>query len=217
MSILLNSLWLGLLTSITPCVFTASVAIVSYINRKPDNSNHILASSLFYVIGRMLLYTVLGAILSIFVDSVGTVLEFLPNKLNIILGIILIFVGLILLDLINVGFLHFSFVEKVREKTDNSKYIGSFIFGILFAGMFCPITASLFIANFVQAPNNIFSFMLYGFTTGFPAVVLSMLLIFSKNKFSKLNEKLEKFEKYSSKITGVIFLAMGIFLSLKLF
>lgn len=217
MSILLNSLWLGLLTSITPCVFTASIAIISYINRKPGSSNHVFVSSFLYVIGRMVFYTILGAILSIFVDGIASVSTFLSNRLNIILGIILIFVGLTLLDLINVSFLHFSFVGKIREKADSSKYVGSFIFGILFAGMFCPVTASLFIANFLQAPNNILSFMLYGFTTGLPAVILSLLLIFSRNRFNKLNEKLEKFEKYSSKITGAIFLVMGIFLILKLF
>lgn len=214
---LLNSLWLGFLTSITPCVFTANIAIISYISKSKNCSKHIFNSSILYVIGRMVFYTILSLILSIFVDSITSVSTFLSNKLNIILGIILIFVGLVLLDFIDVGFLHFSFVGKIKEKADKSKYILCFIFGVLFAGMFCPITVSLFIANFLQAPNNIFSFILYGFTTGLPAIILSLLLILSKNKFSKLNKKLEKFKEYSSKITGVIFMLMGIFLILKLF
>lgn len=217
MSVLLNSLLLGFLTSITPCVFGASIAIVSYINRNKNDFNSVLTSSFLYVIGRMVFYTILAVVLSIFINEIDLFSSFLSNELNIILGIILIFVSLILLDLINVNFLHFSFVGKIREKTENSKYFGSFIFGILFAGMFCPVTASLFMTNLLHAPNNILSFMLYGFTTGLPAIILSLLLIFSKNKFNKLSEKLEKFEKYSSKITGVIFLVMGVFLILKLF
>ena len=217
MLILLNSIWLGLLTSITPCVFTAGVAVISYINNNKTNHKNFLTSSFLYVIGRTFFYTILSLILSIFVDIIDLVSVFLYDRLNIILGVILVFVGLVLLDLINLGFLHFSFVGKIRERTDKSKYIVSFIFGILLAGMFCPITASLFIANFLQSQNNTLSYMTYGFTTGLPVIVISLILIFSKNRFSKLNKNLEKFKEYSSKITGIIFLLMGVFLILKLF
>ena len=217
MLLLINSIILGFLTSITPCVLSANLAVLSYITKKSNNPKYIFFSNLFYMFGRAFVYTIISIVLSFFVDKIEIISLFLQNKLNVILGLILIIVGLSLLDLINIEFLHFSFVEKIRKKTRDSKYLGSFIFGLLFAGMFCPITASLFIGNFIQSHKNVLSFILYGLMTGLPAFILGLILIFSSKKFAIVGNAIETFEKYSSKITGIIFLLMGILLIFKLF
>lgn len=216
MLVLFNSLILGFLTSITPCVLTADVAVLSYTTKKSNNSEYILFSSLLYMFGRAFVYTIISIILSISIDNIDLVSSFLQNKLNLILGFILIIVGLALLNLINLEFLHFSFVNKIKEKSDSSKYLGSFILGILFAGMFCPVTASLFISNFLQNQKSFLSFIIYGLMTGLPTLILGLIVIATKN-IGKIYKFIEIFEKYSSKITGAIFLLMGIFLIFKLF
>ncbi len=217
MFLLFNSLLLGFLTSITPCVLTANVAVLSYTTKKSNSSKNILLSSFVYMLGRTFVYTIISLILSFFVEKVETISLFLQNRLNIILGVILIIIGLALLDIINLEFLHFSFAEKVRERAKNSKYFSSFILGLLFAGMFCPITVSLFISNFLQNPTSILSFLIYGLMTGLPTLLLGIIVVFSSKKINKIYKAIEVFEKYSSKITGTIFLLMGILLTFKLF
>lgn len=214
---ILNSLWLGLLTTITPCVLSANMAIISYVNKKSQNSAYLISSTLFYMLGRILFYWALTVIILTVVDKVDSIVSFLQNELNIILGFILIFVGLVLLNVIDVNFGCLNFIEKIKNRTDKSKYFSSFAFGVLLAGMFCPVTASLFIANLIHYPTIVLSPLVYGFGTGVSALCVAVLLVVSRNRFQKFYKHLNVFEKYSSKITGVIFILMGIMLIFKLF
>ena len=56
-----SALWLGILTSISPCPLAMNITAISYVGRRVDNPRRVLGAGLFYTAGRALTYTVLGA------------------------------------------------------------------------------------------------------------------------------------------------------------
>ena len=57
-----SALWLGILTSISPCPLATNIAAVSYVSRNLGQSWKTIVSSLLYTLGRVIAYSVLGAL-----------------------------------------------------------------------------------------------------------------------------------------------------------
>ena len=57
------ALWLGVLTSISPCPLATNIAAISYIGRKVGNSRQLFLTGLLYTLGRTLAYVVLAFVL----------------------------------------------------------------------------------------------------------------------------------------------------------
>lgn len=211
--IILNSLWLGILTSINPCSFGSNIAMISYLlNNNPKKS---IILSLLYTLGRIFFYTVIGLILSLMINKIGITSMFLQKQGNIFLGIILIIIGLLILDLIkfNVFFSFFNneTTANIKNKLSSGSYLGTFLLGVLFASALCPVSAGLFFGNLIQNKGNIFSLIFYGLGTGIPVFIISFILSFMTNKIASFYKKISLFEKYSTRITGLIFVCVGLY------
>ncbi|MBU1767668.1 MAG: sulfite exporter TauE/SafE family protein, partial [Candidatus Omnitrophica bacterium] len=93
---LLSALWLGILTSISPCPLATNIAAVSFLSKKINHPRTVLWSGLAYTLGRMTAYAVLGVIIISSLAGVPVVANFLQKYMNKILGPVLIIVGLFL-------------------------------------------------------------------------------------------------------------------------
>ena len=58
-----SALWLGILTSISPCPLATNIAAISYIGRRVGNSRQVFLTGLLYTIGRTLAYLGLAFVL----------------------------------------------------------------------------------------------------------------------------------------------------------
>ena len=58
-----SALWLGVLTSISPCPLATNIAAISYIGRKVGNARHVFLTGLLYTLGRTLAYVALAFVL----------------------------------------------------------------------------------------------------------------------------------------------------------
>jgi cytochrome c biogenesis protein CcdA len=56
-----SALWLGILTSISPCPLATNVVAISYVGKRVGSTRLMLASGLLYVAGRMLTYSSWGS------------------------------------------------------------------------------------------------------------------------------------------------------------
>ena len=74
---LFSSVWLGILTSISPCPLTTNIAAVSFIGQKVENPFSVFLSGALYTLGRIVFYVLLGFLLSLGVSSVPLVSQFL--------------------------------------------------------------------------------------------------------------------------------------------
>lgn len=212
---LVSALWLGILTSISPCPLATNIAAVSFLSKKVNHPKLVLQSSIAYTVGRMLTYAVLGVIIITSLAGVPATANFLQKYMNKILGPVLLMVGLLLLDIIKVNIPSFSISQDKQAALAESGVKGSFILGAVFALSFCPIAAALFFGSLIplalKSSYGIALPFLYGLGTGIPVVIFALGIAMGIKSFSKWFRKATLLESYTRKITGVIFILVGIY------
>jgi len=210
-----SALWLGILTSISPCPLATNIAAVSFLSKKISHLRFVLWSSLAYTIGRMATYAVLGFFIITSLVNVPIAANFLQKYMNKILGPILVIVGLFLLGIIKINFSGFSLSHKRQSELAESGIAGSFILGTVFALSFCPIAAALFFGSLIPLALNsrhgIILPFIYGIGTGIPVVVFALGIALGTQSFSHWFHKTARFELYTRKITGIIFILVGLY------
>lgn len=208
----LSALWLGILTSISPCPLTSNIAAVSYIGRKIGKPYYILLSGLFYTLGRSFFYTTLGVGLSYSLGSIPAVSDWLQTKMAYyIAGPLLILLGIVLLDIVKLNLPKFKLTEKSQNKLDRLGLFGASLIGFIFAAMLCPVSAAFFFSNLIQSDGSAFVIALYGLGTGLPVIVFALILAFFANKLSSSYNLTTTFEKYARRLTAIIFIGVGLY------
>ncbi len=212
---LLTALWLGILTSISPCPLATNIAAVSFLSKKIVHPKAVLLSGLAYTAGRMAAYAALGFILIYSVLSVPAAANFLQKYMTRILGPILIFTGLFLLDIVKFNFPSFSLQEKHYHALAGSGAPGAFALGFVFALAFCPVSAALFFGSLIplalDSKVGVVLPFIYGVGTGLPVLAFAFLISEGITSLSRWFLRLTKVEYYMRKITGAIFIAVGMY------
>ena len=118
-----TALWLGLLTSISPCPLATNIAAISYVGKQVDRPAQVLFAGLLYTLGRTVSYVLVAVIVVESLLSMSAVSMFLQQNLNKALGPLLLLVGLLLLDVIpwpwsGGGSAFFSWAKDARESAE---------------------------------------------------------------------------------------------------
>lgn len=212
---LISALWLGILTSISPCPLATNIAAISFLSKKIVHPKAVLISGLFYTIGRMLSYAVLGFIIISSLLSVPVIANFLQRYMPKALGPILVVIGLFLLDILKFNTPSFSLSEKHQKTIAGSGAWGAFVLGLIFAMAFCPISAALFFGSLIPlALNNRLGATLpfvYGVGTGLPVLIFAFAIALGIKSLSRWFHRLTKLEYYMRKVTGIVFILAGIY------
>jgi cytochrome c biogenesis protein CcdA len=215
---IVSAVWLGILTSISPCPLATNIAAISYIGKRMGNSRMVFLSGLLYMLGRMLAYTVLGILLVASILSVPEAAQILQKYINRILGPVLILAGLFLLNLIRLSIPGLGMSERMQNRVDKYGIWGAGFLGIIFALSFCPISAALFFGSLIPLAVKFNSSLilpsLYGIGTGLPVIIFAILLAMGTQYVGKLFSRLTQFEKWARRITGIIFLLVGLYYTL---
>ncbi len=213
-----SAIWLGILTSISPCPLASNIAAITYIGKRVDNPRMVLLSGLMYTLGRMLTYIALGVLVVYSVLSIPEVAVFLQQNMNKFLGPILFIVGFMLLDIIKLRFPGFGVSQKLSGKFEKFGIWGSGGLGMLFALSFCPISAALFFGSLIplaiEHQSAIIMPTVYGIGTALPVVVFAVLIALGAKFIGTAFNKISSFEKHARKITAIAFILVGIYYSL---
>src|SRR4030043_372624 len=215
---LFTALWLGILTSISPCPLASNIAAVSYISHRIAHKNFVFFSGILYSIGRSFTYIILGFLIVKAMVDIPLLSDFLQRYMNKILGVILILVGMVLLDLFRINLPSLPFSENFTKKITKRGIFGAMLLGILFALAFCPVSAALFFGGLIplsiKAESVITLPLIYGIGTGLPVLVFSTLFALGTEYINKVYSRVAKLENYTKRITGIIFILIGIYYSL---
>lgn len=210
-----SALWLGILTSISPCPLATNIAAVSFLSKKINHPKAVLWMGSAYTFGRMIAYAILGMTVITSIVSVPFVANFLQKYMNRILGLILFAVGLFLLNVIRLNISGFTLSKEKQESLAKSGAKGAFLLGAVFALSFCPISAALFFGSLIPlALNSKVGLMLpffYGIGTGLPVMAFAIGIALGVLSASRWFHKMTTLEKYTRKITGVIFVLVGLY------
>jgi cytochrome c biogenesis protein CcdA len=93
--------------------------------------------------------------------------------------------------------------------------MGAFILGLLFALALCPVSAALFFGSLIPLALNskagtLLPFI-YGVGTGLPVLIFAVAIALGVTSLSHWFNRITKFEYYTRKITGVIFILAGLY------
>ncbi len=207
--------WLGVLTSISPCPLATNIAAISYIGKGVERPSLVFWSGAFYTFGRTLTYTALGMALVTGLLAIPELSLFLQTNMNKIIGPVLIIAGVFLLGLIKLNFGSGGFGASIKEKAQDWGVWGAGALGILFALSFCPVSAALFFGSLIPLAVKFESGLvipaLYGVGTAVPVVAFAVLLGVGMHSVSKWFQKITKVELWARRITGAIFILVGVY------
>ncbi len=214
-----SALWLGILTSISPCPLATNIAAVSYVGRQVGRARTILAAGALYTVGRTLAYVVLGAAAVWSLMSMVAVSGFLQGTFHRLLGPLLIVVGLLLLGLVKLSLPGVGVSDRLKRWVDRAGLWGAGLLGIAFALSFCPISAGLFFGSLVPLAADRRSPLLlpavYGVGTALPVAAFSVLLAAGASWLGTAITSVQRFERWARVVTAVVFLGVGVYETLR--
>lgn len=213
-----SALWFGILTSVSPCPLATNITAISFVGRRTGSPAGVLLAGLLYTVGRALIYVVIGVLLVASLLSAPTVSLMLQMWMNRLLGPILILVGMVMLGLIRVRIRGVGMSEQLQRRVERWGVLGALALGMLFALSFCPVSATLFFGSLlplaVKHESGVLLPLLYGIGTAIPVVVFAIVLAFGARWLGRLFERVTQMERWMRAITGVVFVGVGIYMSL---
>jgi cytochrome c-type biogenesis protein len=214
-----SALWLGILTSISPCPLATNIAAVSFVARNVGSSKKVLWSGLLYSAGRMLTYVAIAVLAVASLLSLPEVSFYLELHMRKIIGPLLIAVGIILLDVLPISFSTSLASSSVQEKAGKWGIWGAGLLGIIFALTFCPLSAALYFGSLIplaiDSKSAVLMPSLYGLGTALPVVAFAIVMAFGVKSIGKIFNKMTQIEKWARKLTAVAFIGAGLYLLLK--
>ncbi len=214
-----TALWLGILTSVSPCPLATNIAAISYIGKRVDSPRSVLSSGLLYTLGRASVYIVLGFLLVQSLLSAPHISHWLQKYMTKILGPLLVLTGMVLLGLIGRGISGSGMRDATRRRVDRMGIWGAGLLGMVFALSFCPVSAALFFGSLVPlafaSGSGILHPALYGIGTALPVVAFSILLAFGANYLGRVFDRVTSIEFWARRITGALFIGIGVYFTLE--
>jgi len=213
-----SALWFGILTSVSPCPLATNITAITFVGRRTGSPAGVLLTGLLYTLGRAVVYVAIAMLLVTSLLSAPTVSLTLQTWMNKLLGPILILVGMVMLGLLRIRFRGRGMSERLKQRVERWGLMGALALGILFALSFCPVSATLFFGSLlplaVKHESGVLLPLLYGIGTAVPVVVFAVVLAFGARRLGKLFERVTQVERWARAITGVVFVGVGIYMSL---
>jgi cytochrome c-type biogenesis protein len=167
----------------------------------------IFLNSIFFVIGFILIFSLLGVLFQTVLAHTSFVLM---NTLRIIGGLLIIIFGVILILSARYILPFFSTEHKIHMKRFNNSYLTSLVFGIAFALGWTPCVGPILGAIYTFAatsPGTGFLLLLsYSLGLGIPFIIAGAFI----SKMSNFLERIGKFLNYFNIIGGAFLVVMGV-------
>jgi len=214
-----TALWLGILTSISPCPLSTNIAAVSYVGRRVGSGRAVLLSGVLYTGGRSLAYLVLGAASVWSLMSMVSVSTFLQGTFSRLLGPILIVLGLVLLGIFEFRVPSVGVSDGLQTRVDRAGVWGAGILGLVFALAFCPVSAGLFFGGLVplavERSSPLLLPVVYGIGTALPVIIFAALLAAGARRLGAALDRVQVFERWARRVTALVFIGVGVYETLR--
>lgn len=212
----LSAFFLGLMAAIGPCTMATNIAALAYVGRNLTSRRYSVVTAGLYTLGRMLTYTILGALIIYLGLGIPGVSLFLQGIGEKALGPFLIVIGVLMLfiDKISFGGAGNS-LSSIGGKVADWGMIGGLPLGALFALAFCPYSAVLFFAVLLplalKSSGGVTLPAFFAIGTGLPVLLFGMLLSFGVASISKWVEAISRSEKVIRIAVAIIFIGTGVY------
>lgn len=204
----------GIVSFLSPCVLPLVPAFVAYLSGtaaseiKQNSAKAkaaIFINTLLFVAGFTLVFALLGAVINSLLLNIASALKDVLAKIG---GIIIVFLGLVLIGVIKPAFMQQE--HKVKLKGLKPSYVTSFLFGAAFAVGWTPCVGAILGAIFTLAltrPGIAFALLFsYGLGLGLPFIAAGLFT----STATELINKYQGAMRYVMIISGIILIAIGL-------
>lgn len=214
-----SALWLGLLTSISPCPLATNLAATAWLSRRVESRGMASLGVLGYTIGRAAAYGGIAALLALGLATAPVVSQSLQRWLPPLLGPLIVITAMVLLGLIPLSFRTSATTQAGAERWASRGWPGGMMLGFLFALSFCPVSAALFFGGLVplatKSGHVALSGVVFGIGTAAPVAACALLMVFSARGAARLAGGISRVQPWLLRGTGALLLAAGLYLTLR--
>lgn len=208
---------LGLLTAISPCPLATNIAAIGFIGKNIESRKVIFRNGLLYTLGRIVAYTVLGAVLIAVLEegaSLFGIQKFIARYGEMIIGPALLLIGLFLLFGDRLSLPSFGFKGNGERLVGHGGW-GALLLGVLFALAFCPTSGVLYFGMLIpMSATTTAGYLLpvlFAIATALPVLAVAWVLAFSAQRIGEVYGKIQTVQKWLNTVVGILFLAIGVF------
>src|SRR5574344_199249 len=208
---------LGLLTAVSPCPLATNITAIGYISRNIESKRRIFWNGILYTAGRIIAYSVLGAIL-IYILHKGEDMFFIQKGISkwgeILIAPAMILIGLFMLFGDRFRLPKFGFSGNIEPDRVKGMY-GSFFLGMLFAMAFCPTSGVLYFGMLIpmsaQATAGYLLPVVFAFATGLPVILVAWFLAYSVAGIGNFYHHIKVFQKWFNRVVAILFILVGVY------
>ena len=182
---ILTAFLLGLLTAVSPCPLATNIAAVGYISKDLENRRRIFFNGLLYTFGRIVAYTLLGAVLIAVLRegaSVFTIQKAIGKWGEALIAPAFILIGLFMLFGHRFNLPKFGFSGRGEQMGRRGGW-GAFLLGVLFSLAFCPTSGIFYFGMLIpMSAAETGGYLLpavFAVATGLPVVTVAWILAYS--------------------------------------
>ena len=213
-----GALWLGVLTSISPCPLATNIAALSYVGRHVASPRKAMLAGALYTLGRTIAYVAIAALVISALLSMVEVSATLQRLAAKALGPLLILVGVALLGVIPLPPFGGGMAQRMHGMAGRGVW-GAIPLGMAFALAFCPVSAALFFGCLIPLATAHASPLalpaLYGVGTAMPVLGFAILVAAGAASLGSAYERMRKIERWARPATGIVFILAGIYETLR--
>ena len=206
---------LGLLTAISPCPLFTNITAVGYISKAMSHRRKVFALGLLYTLGRIIAYSLLGAVLIYIIRSgedTFSLQQAVSEIGEMLLGPILLLVGAFMLFAHKLSLPKFGFSGNTGT-TKPGGYWGALLLGVLFALSFCPTSGLFYFGMLIpmSAQSGYLLPVIFSIATSLPVLIVAWIIAFGMENLSRFVGKVQAVQKWLNVIVAVIFIAVGLY------
>lgn len=219
----LTAFLLGILTAVSPCPLATNIAAIGYLGKDIESRRRIFLNGLLYTLGRIISYTVLGAVLIAIIkegSSMFGIQKTIGEWGELVLGPILVALGLFLLFGEKLNLRGFGF----GGNTDRMKVkggAGALLLGMLFAMAFCPTSGVLYFGVLIPlSAGSTAGYLLpavFAIATSLPVIAVAWIMAFSVQRIGNFYGNMKKIQKWMNIAAGTAFILAGAYHCLVMF
>ena len=207
---------LGLIGAFSPCQLSTNVAAFAFISRDAGNEKRVTRSALAYVLGKVLVYSLVGGaaiLLGLQLAQVSIPVVVFTRKA---LGPVLILLGFLMLGVIKLSLPIFARVaQRLRENlVEQRDARGSFLLGVAFAFAACPTLFVLFFSAMIPLALSSFGGItfpaIFAIGTSVPLMLFVALVAVGAQSVTPWVKRLRSADVWVSRIAAIVFILVGI-------